>query len=228
VGPVADAAKKGKKSKGSGPDLAPLVAFVRGLLPAALQGPGAFAQAPQALALPEFAKPAAVLAAEDREQKRKAREGGIAQVDSAASLQAHCYNLATKTCALLAVTGGADHASDALKAVAAQFGKEGFSFAAVDPATAPPNVVAALFGGVADSGAWPAVALVKGGKRPRAAVASGSEDAIAALLASAKSGEAKFEKVSGGSLPVWPDSSGDADSGGGDDAAGGGTSEGEL
>lgn len=65
--------------------------------------------------LPEFPKPAAVLAAEERERKRKERESGIAEVSSAADLQAQCYGLTKKTCALLAVTGGASAASDALK-----------------------------------------------------------------------------------------------------------------
>ena len=68
-----------------------------------------------AVPLPEFPKPAAVLAAEERERKRKERESGIADVVSAKDLQEQCYGLTKKTCALLAVVGGASAASDALK-----------------------------------------------------------------------------------------------------------------
>ena len=43
--------------------------------------------------LPAFPKPPNVVAAEERERKRKEREGGVAAVADAKSLEAHCYGL---------------------------------------------------------------------------------------------------------------------------------------
>ena len=43
--------------------------------------------------LPAFPKPPNVVAAEERERKRKEREGGVAAIADAKSLEAHCYGL---------------------------------------------------------------------------------------------------------------------------------------
>ena len=59
--------------------------------------------------------------------------------------------------------------------------------------------VAAAFLG---DGSAPALVVVKGGKRPRAARAHGA-DAFASLLDSVVGGGATFTKFSGG-LPEWP------------------------
>lgn len=218
--------------KGKGPALEPLASFVREHLRFAAEGPSALsAHAPStATALPAFPKPPNVVAAEEREKKRKAKEGGIAPVASQGQLETHCYGLAGKTCALLALPGGAAAASadeDAgLAALAKRFSKEGFAFVAVDTsehAGLEDAFLAPLFGdsnekGV-DSFKWPALALVKGGKRPRVAVsAGGGAEAMAAMLDAVVGGGGSFSKLKGG-LPAWPAGS-NGDSAGGEEEDG--------
>ena len=79
--------------------------------------------------------------------------------------------------------------------LAAKYSKEGYAFSTV-ASDAP--VADALRGDVAA----PALVVVKGGKRPRAARAELSGGA--ALLDSIAGGGASFAKFSGG-LPAWPE-----------------------
>ena len=169
--------------------------------------------------LPAFPKPANVLAAEERERKRKAREGSIAAVASQETLESACYAPPPgKTCALLALRGGADAASESsvLAAIAKKFAKDGFTFAAVDVSSTvgADSVLDGLFadGGGSQAfqesdGAVVGLAVVKGGKRPRSAsiVSSGIlEDATAfeKHLENVVGGSASFAKLKGG-LPTW-------------------------
>ncbi|KAH8074171.1 hypothetical protein JL720_10727 [Aureococcus anophagefferens] len=142
--------------------------------------------------LPDFPKPASVLAAEERAAKKKAKASAVASIASEADLDAECYGApSTKTC----VRRGA--AAEDLAPLAAKFAREGFQFASM-AADAP--VAAALLGD--DAGAPPALVVVKGGKRPRAARAFGV-DAFAGLLDSVVGGGATFAKFKDG-LPQWP------------------------
>jgi protein disulfide-isomerase-like protein len=208
--------KKGKVA------LEALSGFVRGALAAATEGPEALAkQSAGAQPLPAFPKPPSVVAAEDREKKRKEKEGGVGAVVGQGSLEQHCYGLTAKTCALLALRGGAAAASaDAeISALAKKFAKDGFAFAAVDTESAPAELLNALFGAAAaanptTAAGAAALAVVKGGKRPRVAVAAGgvaqaSAD-LSAFLDGVVAGGA-FEKLAGG-LPAWgaPDPEGAA------------------
>lgn len=68
--------------------MAPLIDFARSVLPAATEGPEALARAdPPALPLPAFPKPSTVLAAEERERKRKEKVSLPLLVDTS------CYSL---------------------------------------------------------------------------------------------------------------------------------------
>lgn len=203
--------------RGKVKDLAPLAAFVHSMLPACSDGPAALEAKAKADAkpLPPFPKPAAVLAAEERERKRKERDSGFASVQGGKDLVRHCYELAGgRTCALLALPGGAAAATGdkELAGIAKRFSKDGFGFAALDASAAPTEVLAALFPGV---DAFPALAVVKGGKRPRVAVASGAASALATHLDDVVGGGATFAKLAGG-FPTWPSDGGDSS---GDDAS---------
>ena len=143
--------------------------------------------------LPDFPKPASVLAAEERAAKKKAKASAVASIASKADLDAECYGVSsTKTCVV-----GVGAAAEDLAPLAAKFAREGFQFASM-AADAP--VAAALLGD--DAGAPPALVVVKGGKRPRAARAFGVE-AFAGLLDSVVGGGATFAKFKDG-LPQWP------------------------
>ena len=100
-----------------------------------------------------------------------------------------CPARSAKTC----VVGVGASESD-LTELAAKYSKEGYAFSTM-ASDAP--VADALRGDVAA----PALVVVKGGKRPRAARAELSGGA--ALLDSIAGGGASFAKFSGG-LPAWP------------------------
>merc|ERR1719217_27351 len=130
-------------------------------------------------------------AAEERAAARKKRATAVHSIASKGDLDANCYSLpAAKTC----VVGVGASESD-LTELAAKYSKEGYAFSTV-AADAP--VADALRGDVAA----PALVVVKGGKRPRAARAELSGGA--ALLDSIAGGGASFAKFSGG-LPAWPE-----------------------
>merc|ERR1719171_306059 len=144
-----------------------------------------------AVALPDVPKPKSVLAAEERAAARKKRATAVHSIASKGDLDANCYALpASKTC----VVGVGASESD-LTELAAKYSKEGYAFSTV-ASDAP--VADALRGDVAA----PALVVVKGGKRPRAARAELSGGA--ALLDSIAGGGASFAKFSGG-LPAWPE-----------------------
>jgi hypothetical protein len=144
-----------------------------------------------AVALPDVPKPKSVLAAEERAAARKKRATAVHAIASKSDLDANCYALpASKTC----VVGVGASESD-LTELAAKYSKEGYAFSTV-ASDAP--VADALRGDVAA----PALVVVKGGKRPRAARAALSGGA--ALLDSIAGGGASFAKFSGG-LPAWPE-----------------------
>ncbi len=144
-----------------------------------------------AVALPDVPKPKSVLAAEERAAARKKRATAVHAIASKGDLDANCYALpAAKTC----VVGVGASESD-LTELAAKYSKEGYAFSTV-ASDAP--VADALRGDVAA----PALVVVKGGKRPRAARAALSGGA--ALLDSIAGGGASFAKFSGG-LPAWPE-----------------------
>merc|ERR1719263_1094359 len=114
-----------------------------------------------AVALPDVPKPKSVLAAEERAAARKKRATAVHVIASKGDLDANCYALpASKTC----VVGVGASESD-LTDLAAKYSKEGYAFSTV-AADAP--VADALRGDVAA----PALVVVKGGKRPRAARAA--------------------------------------------------------
>jgi len=143
-----------------------------------------------AVALPDIPKPRSVLAAEERAAARKKRATAVHAIASKSDLDANCYALpAAKTCVLGVGASEAD-----LSELAAKYSKEGYSFATV-AGDAP--VAAALLGDVAA----PALVVVKGGKRPRAARSALSGGA--GLLDSIAGGGASFAKFSEG-LPAWP------------------------
>ena len=190
--------------------------FARAHLEAATAGPEHLRTASDgaAVSLPEFPKPASVVAAEARAVKRAAEAGAIAPVSDQKSLAAKCYELSGKTCVLLIAAGGAAAASaDAgLAGLAKKYSKEGFSFGALDADEPRARAVAdALLLG--DAGAASGVVVVKGGKRPRIAKAVGGAVTDAeTLLDSIAGGGTSFEKLTDG-LPAFAADKTAADSG---------------
>ncbi|KAJ1460093.1 hypothetical protein M885DRAFT_22660 [Pelagophyceae sp. CCMP2097] len=179
-------------------DLAALKAFVESVAAAAKAGPAQLKGVSDVATLPELPKPNSVLAAEARAAKKKASAGEVSPVASAADLASKCYDLSSaKTCAVI-LTDGPVSAGD-FSDVAAKYAANGFAFVHVDAATAPAALFAALRG---PNEALPALVVVKGGKRARAARAHGA-DAFAAMLEAVIGGEGKFDKFAGG-LPAWP------------------------
>jgi len=163
--------------------------------------------------LPAFPKPANVVAAEQRAAARRAEEGTIAVVTDQQSLESRCYGLDKRVCAMMLVRGGATTVPDQpdLGAVAKKYARDGFNFVAVD-ADAAPALANALLGTSSD-GLFPALAVVKGGRRPRVAVATGGAAAFGGLLDNVVAGGATFSKLSGG-LPSWPAAASESSQGG--------------
>ena len=183
--------------KGKPDSVKPLEAFARAVATAAKDGPSALrAVAELAVAqLPSFPKPASVLAAEERALKKKASQQTVVSLLAPADLTRHCYELAaSKTCALLVSSDAA--AAAQLAPLAAKYAREGFAFSVLDASTAPAELVAAL---AADT-PLPALVVVKGGRRPRAARAT--EGGFEALIDGVVGGQGKFDKFAAG-LPVW-------------------------
>ena len=144
------------------------------------------------LAMPELPKPKSVLAAEERAAKKKAATMEVVSIASPADLDAKCYSLTDRTCALILGS------TDGLDALAAKYARNGFAFATLTT-DAPSDVVEGLLNGVAE----PALVIVKGGKRARAARASGSAANFERLLDDVLGGGASFTKFPSG-LPKWP------------------------
>ena len=141
--------------------------------------------------MPDVPKPKSVLAAEERAAARKKRATAVHSIASKGDLDANCYALpSAKTCVL-----GVGASENDLTELAAKYSKEGYAFSTI---TSDAPVADSLRGDVAA----PALVVVKGGKRPRAARAALSGGA--ALLDSIAGGGASFAKFSGG-LPAWPE-----------------------
>merc|ERR1719409_1116725 len=117
-----------------------------------------------AVALPDVPKPKSVLAAEERAAARKKRATAVHAISSKSDLDANCYALpSAKTCVV-----GVGASENDLTELAAKYSKEGYAFSTI-ASDAP--VADALRGDVTA----PALVVVKGGKRPRAARAELSE-----------------------------------------------------
>ena len=171
-----------------------LEAWARAAAADANAGVPAFKSARETAPLPDFPKPASVLAAEERAAKKKAKASAVASLLGAADLESECYGLSgAKTC----VVGVGASIAD-LAPLAAKYAREGFQFSALD-ANAP--VADALLGQDPPTDR-PALVVVKAGKRPRAARAFGA-DAFAGLLDNVLGGGATFAKFPDG-LPQWP------------------------
>jgi len=171
------------------------------------------------LALPEFPKPPNVLAAEERERKKKEREITIHNINSQETLNEYCYELQNlKTCALFFIKGGADEAStnnDIINNIVKKFSKDGFSFAAIDLNESTANDQNAIQGllpnqdinlqDLASSNEF-YLSIVKNGKRPRVSVIKGDVSSMVAHLDNIVGGSASFTKIKNG-LPNWSESS---------------------
>jgi hypothetical protein len=199
-------------------DLAPMTKFIQDALPIVNMGPSALSSTEPSqlggaspLMLPEFPKPPNVLAAEERERKRKERETSIDAIVSDSTLKKYCYELNGKTCALLFLPNGAEAASanPEISELAKKFSKEGFSFAAIDISTAPSNVLEGILGTESLPPTKPMLAVVKSGKRPRVSVVEGDANDMASHLDMVAGGSASFNKVANG-LPNWEGGDSDA------------------
>ena len=139
--------------------------------------------------LPAFPKPAAVLAAEARAEKRKAEAGSISAVTDAATLEKKCYKVEGKTCAMLLVRGGAGAASgeEGLASLAKKYSRDGFVFAAIDSDDAALTDLVLGLGGEMAMGSQ-SLAVVKTGKRPRVAAVTGGATDFESLLDRSVSG----------------------------------------
>lgn len=174
-----------KDSKGK-IDSKPIIQFVTDLLPHAATPDTLASHAGMpgdARPLPAFPKPAAVLAAEARAEKRKAEAGSIAAVNDAATLDKKCYKVEGKTCAMLLVRGGAGAASgeEGLAGLAKKYSRDGFVFAAIDSDDAALTDLVLGLGGEMAMGSQ-SLAVVKTGKRPRVAAVTGGASDFESLL----------------------------------------------
>ncbi|KAJ8601063.1 hypothetical protein CTAYLR_004496 [Chrysophaeum taylorii] len=137
---------------------------------------------PDGVAIPQVPKPPSVLAAEARAAKKR----GSVRISGPSELESECYAHANCVLAI-----GQD-----VSALAHKFSKNNFKFVSLD-SDAPPAV--ALLAGLPP----PALVVVKGGKRPRAARVSGDLDAFAKLLDDVLAGQAKFDAFPDKTLPAW-------------------------
>jgi protein disulfide-isomerase-like protein len=207
-------------------NLNPITDYIKTILPSAIQGPNIMKSSLSSsdsdysvLTLPEFPKPPNVLAAEERERKKKEKENSINEIINQDTLNKYCYDLSGKTCALLFMKGGAQLASlnNDIMNMVKKFTKDGMSFASIDI----DNEIYKSFlqnefqlndfiiNNESDEGI---LAVVKGGKRPRVTAVSGEASNMISHLDNIAGGSASFNKLKNG-LPKWPSSDDDQENG---------------